>query len=219
MFLATDPRYLTILKSIGQPAVIPMGTISSAIHPELARGIRNYPFIPIPPLQVDAVRIFREHLPSTEVSDALLLVFHASVGNSVLPAFTTDYVRNTLFPTALEATGLPALAAFTSLFAILGIGALFAVEGPNEEPEVARYGRLSASAMGASAVLASPSIELVEGLYARSMLELLRQGQLEEPARFTLAMATHMCLAVCCSFASNPIVSKKSLAARSAYVA
>lgn len=202
-FMLSVPGTLCLMngQSIGQPANIPVGSLLSGIHPELARGIRNYPFMPVSPLQVDAIGIFRGHLPPTEVLDALLTVFYASVGNSLLPAFSAEYVRDTLLPNALHAEGLPALAAFTSLFALLGIGALFAVEGPNEEPEVARYGRLSASAMGASAVLASPSIELVEGLYARSMLELLRQGQLEEPARFTLAMATHMCLAVCCSFA------------------
>jgi hypothetical protein len=55
---------------------------------------------------------------------------------------------------------------------------------------------LSASASSSVGILACPSLELIEALYARTMLELLRQGPIEESARFTLAMVGHMCFSV-----------------------
>lgn len=154
------------------------------------------PFAPSPPLRIDAVAVIRKELPSEHIMNALLNTFHNAVEDVLLPAFSRQYVQANLIPAAFSGEGHLALAALTSLFAILAIGALFAVDGPGEAAEVARFGTLSTSAMAASGVLSSPSLELVEGVFARSMLELFRQGQLEESARHTFAIAAQMCLAV-----------------------
>jgi hypothetical protein len=154
------------------------------------------PFAPSPSLRIDAVAVIRKELPSGHIMDALLNTFHNAVEDVLLPAFSRKYVQSNLIPIALSGKGHSALVALTSLFAILAIGALFAVDGPGEAREVARFGTLSTSAMGASGMLSSPSLELVEGVFARSILELFRQGSLEEPARYTFAIAAQMCLAV-----------------------
>jgi hypothetical protein len=162
----------------------------------VARAVRHYPFAPSPPFSTDVLPLLRGSIPTEQVCQALLEVFHDSIGSSLLPAFTTQYIKSTLMPNALHSDGVLGLATLSTLYALLAIGGLFAVEGPGEAPEVARFAWLSSSAFCPIGILTSPSLELIEGIYTRGMLELLRQGPKEEIARFSLAMAGQMCLAV-----------------------
>jgi hypothetical protein len=108
-------------------------------------------------------------------------------------AFTPEYVENTIIPTALYGEGPRALHTLVSLYSLLAIGTLLAVPGPGEDPEAYRYGRLSAAAIGASTPVVVSTVELIEGMYVRNVFELMRQGQLEEPARSSLALTYKMC--------------------------
>jgi hypothetical protein len=162
----------------------------------LAGGIRHWPFIPYPPIQMDLVSHLRHHLPPDHIRNGLIDVFWSSVGPSVLGAFDPQYLHGTLIPKALQESGRTALVALCALFALMGIGALFAVDGPGEAPEVGRFGRLCAGGLTGVGTFGSPSVEIVEAMYARVMLELFRQAQLEEPTRSLFAVAASMSLVV-----------------------
>jgi hypothetical protein len=176
--------------------MFPLALPQFTTHPELARAIRHLPFVPYPPLELDIVSLLRGRLPSTQIRDELLSVFDKSVRFFFLPAFTRDYVQEQLIPKAIRGSGETALLALISLFGLLAIGALFAMDGPHEAPEVAYYGRTCAEGVAALGPLGSPSIELIEGMYARAMLEFFRQGPVEEPTRCLFAIQVHMCISV-----------------------
>jgi hypothetical protein len=129
--------------------------------------------------------------------EALLHVFRETMGHtSAVSAFSDQYIRSTVIPNAKAPMGgLVASVGLASLFSLLAMSSLFAIEG-GEAAEVARYADFSIAALIASGPLTSPSLELIEALYLRAMLEFLRQGELEEPARVALALAAQMCLAV-----------------------
>jgi hypothetical protein len=129
--------------------------------------------------------------------EALLDVFQESIGRTgTVSAFSDHYIRSTVIPNAKAPMGgLVASVGLASRFSLLAMSSLFAVEGA-EAAEVARYADFSAAALIASGILTSPSLELIEALYLRALLEFLRQGELEETARVTLALAAQMCLAV-----------------------
>jgi hypothetical protein len=98
-----------------------------------------------------------------------------------------------LIPAALFGEGRSGLYALGSFFALLAVGCLFAVPGPGEAPEVKHFALLSAGALGAGCMLAHPTLELIEGLYVRAILELFRQTAQEETARSTFTLACEMC--------------------------
>jgi hypothetical protein len=102
-------------------------------------------------------------------------------------------VEQSLIPAALHGEGVRGLHTLSSFFALLAVGYLFAVPEPGESPEVELFGRLSEAAMGAAGALAHPALELIESLFARSILELFRQNTREESARSILTMACQMC--------------------------
>jgi hypothetical protein len=124
-------------------------------------------------------------------------VFLQSVGSTgFLPAFSDQYIRQTLIPIARSGSASPIVfASLASLFSILALGSLFAVEGL-EAPEVKHYANLSTGALTASQPMVYPSIEVSEALHLRARLELCRQGQSEEQARSMLAMSARICLVV-----------------------
>jgi hypothetical protein len=111
-------------------------------------------------------------------------------------AFTREYVQDTVIPRALQGEGPRSLAALATLFAIMAIGALFAVPGPGEAVQVNHYARISSIAIGSLGPLSTAFIEVVEATYARGFLELLRQGPWDEPARTSFALTCHRCYIV-----------------------
>jgi hypothetical protein len=106
---------------------------------------------------------------------------------------TIDYIEQSLIPASLCSEGLSGLCALGTLFSLLAIGALFATPGPGEAPEVHLFAQVSTWAISALSPIGSPSLELIEALYAWAIREMLRQGQQEETARSVLAMACRMC--------------------------
>jgi hypothetical protein len=122
-----------------------------------------------------------------------------------LPAFTVGYVQGTVIPRALHGRDNTTLLALSTLFALMGIGALFAMEGPTEAEEVAYYGHAAAEGIAAMGVLAAPSLEMIQAIHARSLLEFFRQGSQEEPTRCLLAIAALMCWSVCASFSNDQL--------------
>jgi hypothetical protein len=153
------------------------------------------PFSAFPALQ-SVERRLRIHLPDSAVMEELLRVFHGEIGDAVMFAFTREYVQQTVIPRALHGEGRFALAALSTLYALMGIGALFMVPGPGEAPQVGHYGNISVVAFGAIGCLATPFLESVECAYARCFLELLRQGPLEEPIRSAFALCCQRCYIV-----------------------
>lgn len=162
--------------------------------------MRHFPFVPYPPLALDALACLRRRLPSSEIRDGLLQVFETTVRAHYLPALTVEYVQDSMIPKSIDGSGEPALLSLSTLFSLMAIGALFAVEGPDEAQEVSYYSRTATEGLAALGVLASPSLWMIEAVYARVMLELFRQGPQEEPTRCMLAVASHMCLSVCPSY-------------------
>jgi hypothetical protein len=160
---------------------------------ELTRGFRHWPFTPSPPIDIPhLMHILRIQLPDQMICETLIDIALTEVGVTLM-AFTPEYVENTIVPTALCGKGPRALHNIISLYALLGIGAILAVPGPGEIPEVSLYADLSGTAIFASAPAAVSTIELIEGMYARGVLEYLRQGRHEEITRSTHAMACKMC--------------------------
>jgi hypothetical protein len=101
-----------------------------------------------------------------------------------------------VIPRALRGEGPRSLAALSTLFSMMAIGALFAVPGPGEAVQVNHYGRISSIAVGNIGPLSTALIEVIEATFARAYLELLRQGPWEEPARTSLALTCHRCFIV-----------------------
>jgi hypothetical protein len=165
--------------------------------------MRHFPFVPYPPLALDVLVYLRGRLPSSEIRDGLLQVFETTVRTHYLPALTVEYVQDSLIPKAIGGSGEPALLCLSTLFSLMAIGALFAVDGPNEAQEVSYYSRTATEGIAAMGVLASPSLWMIEAVYSRVMLELFRQGSQEEPTRCMLAVASHMCLSVCLSYVNT----------------
>jgi hypothetical protein len=167
----------------------------SGIDPDLLRVLRQVPFPPVVPLSDHEHRL-RVYLPDPEIRDHLLHLFHGEIGDSMMTAFTREYVRDTVIPRALQGEGPRSLAALSTLFSMMAIGALFAVPGPGEAVQVNHYARLGSLAVGGIGSLSSALIEVVEATFARAYLELLRQGPWEEPARTALALTCHRCFIV-----------------------
>jgi hypothetical protein len=162
-------------------------------HKELARCLRHLPFAPFPPPDISFIlSLLRKHLPDVAACKVLLGIADNEVGH-ILVSFRPDYVEHTIVRNALYGEGPTALHALASLFALLGIALLFTSPGPEEREEVYLFGRLSSAAVAAAGPLTTPTVELIEAMYARVQLEFMRQGQLEEPARSTLAIACMMC--------------------------
>jgi hypothetical protein len=160
---------------------------------ELTRCLRHFPFVPSPPLDIPRmIHLLRIQLPDKVTCETLIDIALAEMGVTLM-AFTPEYVQHTILPAALYGEGFRALHTLISLFSLIAIGALFAVPGPGEAQEVYRYGVLSGAAITASAPIISRTVELIEGIYIRNIFELMRQGQLEEPARSALALAYRMC--------------------------
>jgi hypothetical protein len=150
---------------------------------ELTRCIRHFPFDPVPPVDYEHVlKSLRTYVPGSEIYDPLLDIVYSECGPTLFSALTPD---------------LHTLGCF---FALLSLGCLFAVPGPGETPEVRHFARLSAAAIGAASVLSYPSLDLIECLYARALLELFRQTMMEEVARSLLKMACQMCYDVSTTF-------------------
>jgi hypothetical protein len=169
-----------------------IGAPSSKYNLELTRCIRQWPFASFPPLDIPRIiHLLRMELPDRVTRDTLIEIALAEA-DITLMAFTPEYVESTIIPTALYGEGPRVLHAFASLYALLAIGALLAVPGPGETREVSHYAELSGSSIAASAPAIVSTVELIEGLYARTVLEFMRQGQLEEVARSTIAMACKM---------------------------
>jgi hypothetical protein len=148
---------------------------SSGNDVKLAQSIRHFPFEPVPTLDHEYVLMhLRAHIPNKETYDPLLDIVYNECGGTFFSAFTPDYVEQSLIPAALYEKGRHGLDCLGCFFALLTVGCLFAVSGPGETPEVRHFGRLSVVAMGAVGVLAYPSLELIEALYARAILELFR---------------------------------------------
>jgi hypothetical protein len=145
------------------------------------------PFPPVPALESAEHRL-RAHLPGPAIREQLLHIFHGEMGDAVMVAFTREYVQQTVIPRALCGEGRLAMAALSTLFALMSIGALFLVPGPGEAPEVGHYARMCSVASGALGSFSTPFLEAIECAYARCFLELLRQGSLEEPARAAFAI-------------------------------
>jgi hypothetical protein len=179
------------------PKRLLMGEPSSNIDVELTRCLRQWPFVPSPPPDIPhIIHLLRLQLPDMMTCETLIDIALTEL-DLMLLAFTPEYVENTIVPTALYGEGSRALHTLITLFSLLGIGALLAVPGPGETPEAYLYARLSGAAASASTPIAVSTIELIEGLYVRNMFEFMRQGQLEESARSSLAMACKMCYDVC----------------------
>jgi hypothetical protein len=175
------------------PKRLLIGTPSSEYDAELTRCLRHWPFIPSPPHDIPRItHLLRIRLPDQVTCETLIDIALAEIGITLI-AFTPEYIEHTILPTALDGEGPRALHTLISLFSLLAIGALFAVPGPGETPEVDRYGYLSAAAIAASTPIISCTVELIEGVYARNILELMRQGHLEEVSRSALAMTCKMC--------------------------
>jgi hypothetical protein len=158
------------------------------IDPELARVVRYTPFPPFPAIE-SAERRLRVHLPDPAMREQFLHIFHGEIGDAVLPAFTREYVQQTVIPRALYGEGRLAVAALSTLFALMSIGALFMVPGPGEAPEVGQYERLSFMASCALGSFSTPFLEAIECDHARCYLDLLRQGTLEESRRAAIAVS------------------------------
>jgi hypothetical protein len=165
------------------------------IDPDLLRILRQVPFPPIVPLSDPEHRI-RNYLPDPEIRDQLLYLFHGEIGDSVMTAFTREYVQDTVIPRALRGEGPRSLAALGTLFSLMAIGALFAVPGPGEAVQVNHYARISSIAVGCVGPLSTALIDVIEATFARACLELFRQGPWEEPARTSLALTCHRCFIV-----------------------
>jgi hypothetical protein len=143
-----------------------------------------------------AERKLRVHLPDPAIREQFLHIFHGEIGDAVMVAFTREYVQQTVIPHALYGEGRLAVAALSTLFALMAIGALFMVPGPGETPEVGHYGRLSTVASCSLGSFSTPFLEAIECAYARCFLELLRQGPLEEPSRAAFAIGCQRCYMV-----------------------
>jgi hypothetical protein len=138
-------------------------------------------------------------MPDPATRDQLLHVFHSEIGDTVMFAFTREYVQGTIIPRAIHGEGRLALSALSTLFSLMAIGALFVVPGPGEAFEVNHYGQMGTVAAGCLGSMTSVHVEAVEATYARVFLELLRQGPLEETARTSLASVCHRSLIVSAS--------------------
>jgi hypothetical protein len=166
---------------------------SSEFDAEVTRGLRHWPFVPSPPIDIPCLmHTLRIQLPDRMTCDTLIDIALTEIGLTLM-AFTPEYVENTIIPTALYGEGPRALHTIISLYVLLGIGAILAVPGPGEPPEVSRYAELSGAAISSSAPAAVSTVELIEGMYARGVLEYLRQGHMEEISRSAHAMACKMC--------------------------
>jgi hypothetical protein len=159
--------------------------------------LRLFPFEPLASIPPATIAALQGQIPSNEIMDALLNAFRDFVGGTgIMSAFTAQYTQEFLIPNARsQPCGLLSLKCLATLYALLATGSLFVMDG-SEPPEVTHYADLSSAALTATGVLKSPSIELVEALYLRAMLEFFRQGNLEELARVSLALAAQMCLQV-----------------------
>jgi hypothetical protein len=172
---------------------LPLGIYYPEYDPEMIRYIRHFPFVPFPPPDIPRmIHILRSRLPDRVTCETLIDIALAEIGPTIM-AFTPDYIENTIVPTALCGDGLRALHTLTSLYSLLAIGALLAVPGPGETTEVDYYGLLSGAAIAASTPTVVSSVELIESMYVRNVLEFMRQGQLEETSRSATAMAFKMC--------------------------
>lgn len=158
---------------------------------------RLFPFGPMTSISPTTIATLQGQIPSDEIMDALLIAFRDFVGGTgIMSAFTAQYTQDFLIPNARsQPCGILGLKCLAILYALLAAGSLFAMDG-SEPPEVTHYADLSSAALIATGVFKSPSIEVVEALYLRAMLEFFRQGPLEEPARVALALAAQMCLQV-----------------------
>jgi hypothetical protein len=166
-----------------------------SIDPDLTRIIRHIPFTPVPLLDNPVNRI-RAYVPGPATRDQLLHVFHTEIGETVMFAFTREYIQGIVIPRALYSEGRLALSALSTLFSLMAIGALFVVPGPGEAFEVNHYGQMGTVAAGCLGSMTSLYVEAIEATYARVFLELLRQGPLEETARTSLASVCHRSLIV-----------------------
>jgi hypothetical protein len=190
----------TLLSDSGSPQLTEssaprVGAHVPSIDPDLTRVMRQMPFTPVPLLD-DPVNRIRAYMPDPATRDQLLHVFHTEIGDSIMFAFTREYVQGTVIPRTLHGEGCLALFALSTLFSLMAIGALFVVPGPGEAFEVNHYGQMGTVAAGCLGSMTSLHVEAIEATYARVFLELLRQGPLEEPARSSLATACHRSLMV-----------------------
>jgi hypothetical protein len=153
------------------------------------------PFSVFPALE-SVERRLRVHLPDPASREELLRIFHGEIGDAVMFAFTREYVQQTVVPRALYGEGRFAIAALSTLFALMGIGALFMVPGPGEAPQVGHYSNISVAAFGALGCFTTPFLESIECAYARCFLELLRQGSSDELNRSAFAICCQRCYMV-----------------------
>jgi hypothetical protein len=175
------------------PKGLLIGEPSDKYDIELTRCIRHFPFVPSPPPDIPRImHLLRIQLPDQQTCETLINTALAEIG-PVLMSFTLEYIKDTIVPTALYGEGPRALHTITSLFSLLAIGTLLAVPEPAEAQVVGHYARLGSAAISASTPMAVSTVELIEGIYTRSFLELMRQGQLEEFSLSALAMAFKMC--------------------------
>jgi hypothetical protein len=159
--------------------------------------LRRWPFEPAIPIPSQTITALQQRIPTDDVLNALLSVFLQSFGSTgLVAAFSEAYIRNVVIANARAPSGGPlAIAALSTLFSVLAIGSLFAIDH-DEAPEVAYYADLGSAASVAMSILTSPSVEAIEALWLRVILEFLRQGQMEERARVAMAIVAQICLAV-----------------------
>jgi hypothetical protein len=176
------------------PKRVLIGEPSPKYDAELTRCLRHHPFVLSPPPDIPhIISLLRNELPDRVTCETLIDIALAGIGPNFLMALTPEYIEGTIIPTAFYGEGSRALHTLITLFALLAAGALLAVPGPGEAPEVYHYGRLSGAAIGASTQMVVATVELIEGIFVRNVLELMRQGYMEEVSRSVLAMAYRMC--------------------------
>jgi hypothetical protein len=175
------------------PKGLPIGEPSDKYDIELTRCIRHFPFVPYPPPDIPRImHLLRIQLPDQQTCETLINIALAGIVPAIM-SFTLEYVKDTIVPTALYGEGPRALHTIISLFSLLAIGTLLAVPGPGEAQVVGHYALLGTAAISASTPMVVSTVELIEGIYIRSILELMRQRQLEKASRSALAMAYKMC--------------------------
>jgi hypothetical protein len=167
------------------------------LESDLLRCIRQFPF-PLggPPISSTLAQL-RLYLPSHLDARKLVQVFFTQFG-SLFYGISQPHVQDVLLPVAhnpISTTNTDAHK-LGLLFVIFAIASLVHTPLVERLAVTSHYAQLSLAALGALSIFEQPSLETVQAVYLRSILEFLLQNGAEETARAYLSFACQLCYIV-----------------------
>jgi hypothetical protein len=167
------------------------------LESDLLRCVRQFPF-PLggPPVSATLAQL-RLYLPSSLDARELVQIFFTQFG-SLFYGISQPHVQDVLLPVAYTPVSTAETDAHKLglLFVIFAIASLMHTPVAERLAVTSHYAQLSLAALGALSIFEKPSLETVQAVYLRSILEFLVQNGAEETARTYLSFACQLCYIV-----------------------